>query len=264
MSNRSDARYNQDIELLSHEELKALYRSLRESRANVKKHNDALTKWSQRASESVTALATDGSLVFQAMAEKAGVRAHPSVTKAVELFDLIAHPQWKDEPLPKFEWPTDWDFDDTEQWSGDADMQLNAPIARAIEIMEQLRFSVKGPVWEAFNEITQLLDKALREGIEGYKDANGFKSVSVRGQPGIHYRDLDREQLIELVGSISFMALDLAQDMAFANDALRRDLRASVYRRVCGELYSLSHLSMEWGPQPQFDVKVLGGEGLPF
>lgn len=265
MSKKSDKRYDQDIDLISHDELKALYRSLRDSRANVKAHNASLTTWASRTSEAVTALSVDASLVFQAMAEKAGVRSHPSVTKAVELFDAIAHPQWKDSPPPKFEWPDSWDFDDAGAWSGDADMQLNAPIAQAIEIMERVRFSVKDPAWKAFGEIVRLLDKALREGIEGYKDANGFKTVTVRGVPGVHYRDLSREQLIGLVGAMSYMALDLAQDMAFANDALRRDLRASVYRRVCGELYAMSRLLFEWEEdRPQIDVKVFGGEDIPF
>ena len=44
MTKKSDARYNQDIDHLSHDELKALYRSLRESRASLKGHNTRLTK----------------------------------------------------------------------------------------------------------------------------------------------------------------------------------------------------------------------------
>lgn len=239
---------------------------LEDQNANLMQRNKSFAKWSEAITAATTHLACEGSLAFQAMAEKAGVRGHPSVTEAVELFDQIAHPQYHRDGhiFPKVTFPEDWDLDDCERWSGDADMLLNAPIAEAIDLLQAMCMSSIGKNWlEPINKAAGGLQKALREGIDGLKAQHGFSPLQMRPiRPG-HIKDMDRQQLEDLCSRLGWMALDLAQDMAYANDMLRRDLRAAVYRRVCGDLYALSQYAIEV-PEPtdgpQFDVKVLGGE----
>jgi hypothetical protein len=59
------------------------------------------------------------------------------------------------------------------------------------------------------------------------------------------------------------MALDLAQDMAMTNEMLRRDLRASAYRRIAGDLYRLAYADWERPEPSSFDIEVIGNEA-PF
>ena len=170
--------------------------------------------------------------MFQAMAEKAGVRSHPSITRAVELFDKIAHPQWQSDSPPKIDWPDDWDIDPPDSWSGDADAALNSPIADAIEYL-----SHEG------SDMAQTIAARLHSTVEGVvseiKDKAGFRPRTVN----IPHRDAwetDPAAARDAVHGMSWAALDLAQDMHFANFMLRRDLRAAVYRRVCSDLYALA------------------------
>lgn len=258
-------KFPENVDGLSHEELKKLYGQLRQSRNGMKEHNDRLSRWAESVSNAVTTLSVDGSLAFQLMAEKASVRSHPSVTKVVELFDAIAHPQWHDQNkvMPKVEFPTSWDLDLPESQSGDADMSLNSPIAEAIELLEHLVFRVPKAMKD-IHRVTQGLQVALDGKVEGVKDKVGFRPLHLKPLDPVHFKDATREQLQEWLSAIGWMALDIAQDMSFANEVLRRDLRAASYRQVCSDLYRLSQLAIEIEPSSNFDIKVFDGEEIPF
>lgn len=232
--------------------------------AGLAAHNKSLTKWAEDINQAVTVLSSDGSLVFQAMAEKARVRSHPSVTKAVEMFDSISHPQWMKEAkrFPIDEWPTDWDFDSPGAQSGDADMQLNAPIAAAIEYLEGQRFNVNAKQWEYISKIISDLHLAVQKHVEGIKGTVGFKPRRVE-RASKRPEDMEKDELVSLIRDMGWMALDLAQDMAFTNEMLRRDLRASAYRRIAADLYQLAYADWERPEPTGFDIKVMGDE-CPF
>lgn len=240
-------------------------RRLETCNGSLRQRNAALTKWATKIGDAVTMLATEGSLVFQAMAEKARVRSHPSVTKAVGLFDMIAHPQWRaeDAVFPKVEWPNDWDLDPPGSWSGDADMALNSPIAAVIEYLEHRKFNSRADEIEHVYELIEGLQRALMGRVEGVKEVAGFRPVSVKMPEPKHFREMKKAELVELVSAMSWMALDLAQDMATANEWLRRDLRAATYRRVCSDLYRLSNIDTN-PPPGRIDIKVIGAEEVPF
>jgi hypothetical protein len=237
---------------------------LESQNATLKQNYDGQKKWMAALNEAVTLLSTEASLAFQAMAEKAGVRSHPSVTATVELFDSISHPQWRGEKkIPKIDFPRFWDLDGPRAWAGDADMQLNSPVAAAIEFLDHLKFSGQSGKWEIINEIKEGLHKVIRDGVEGVKDRHGFKPMRVTVPAGF-YKEMDAEALRELLNTLGWMALDLAQDMQFANECLRRDLRAAVYRRVAADLYRLSWMDIDPKEETGIDIKVLGGEPAPF
>lgn len=261
MSKNAETKFDIDVDAISHDELKAFYRRLLASRNSARDTNKGLTKWQAALSEAVTVLACQGSLAFQLMAEKAGVRSHPSVTAAVQLFDMISHPQWRNHntPLPKVDFPEDWELDDKDAQSGDADMSFNAPIAEAIERLEALRFSTHGPQWKIINDTKDFLQKALHDGVEGYKDHCGFHPKQTAPLSDKHFRDMDADELRDLASALGWMALDVAQDMHFANTMLRRDLRAAAYRRVCADLYGMSQMAIQPEPGP-VNVKTFGAD----
>jgi hypothetical protein len=244
------------------EDAESYIRRLEASNAELRK----LRKWAERVSRAVTALATEGSVVFQAMAEKARVRSHPSVTKAVELFDMIAHPQWTadDAPVPQVDWPADWDFDPPGAQSGDADMQLNSPISDAIEYLDgRLYGKLSADERRHIQGIIDRLHAATMHAVEGVKEAAGFRPMRVALPPKEHFRDMGRDELEQLVTAMSWMALDLAQDMSCTNEMLRRDLRAAAYRRIQADLYRLASLDTNT-PPGQINVKVFASEEIPF
>lgn len=237
----------------------AYIRRLEEQNKSLKQHNDKLTKWQQDLTEAVTILSTNASTAFQLMAEKAGVRSHPSVTAVVELFDVIAHPQWRGEKkIPGLKFPQFWDLDGPTAQSGDADMILNAPIAEAIEFLEHLKFSKGEKQFQYINELMGKLHQVAIRGVEGVKERHGFKPKHF-SIPSGHNKDLDADALRERLEAVSWMALDLAQDMAFANECLRRDLRAATYRRIGADLYRLAWCDAE-PRDSNFDIKIIGGE----
>lgn len=242
-----------NLETASREELVDYVRRLKLSRDQMQTNNKALSAWMGRLNSGIALLSSEGSLAFQAMAERAGVRGHPSVTAVVQLFDSLVGLQWGRDDVPKIIFPDEWNFDGPvdSDWSGDADMQLNAPIADLIDIIESCRFGAKLPegLWKALTEAVGRVQQAMRTHIEGIKSNHGFiaKTVNVKDAPH----------------GLGWALLDLAQDMHFANHMLRRDLRAAVYRRVCSDLYALSHAEDAEGPS-NFDIKVLGGESQPF
>lgn len=247
-----------DIETCSVEELRDAYRRLLASRDGVRERNKSLTEWLERVTDSVTTLSTEGSLAFQAMAEKAGVRGHPSVTAVVGLFDSIAHPQWsrgeKPEPV---EFPTDWDFDKTDEQSGDADMLLNSVVPALVDAVEAIQFSFKQPTKERLGRMVGALLAGLGKRVEGVKDAAGFKPRHVTVPTG-PLAGMDAEHLRMLVSALGWFALDIAQDLHFANQMLRRDLRAAAYMRACNDLYRLSQLAVDESPPDHIDIKVFG------
>lgn len=240
-------------------------RRLEDQNRALQQRITAFDSWAERLNAAVTCLSCEGSIAFQAMAEKAGVRSHPSVMEAVKLFDMISHPQYRDggEKLPEIKFPTFWDLDSPSAWTGDADMALNSPIADAIDYLDSLKFSGKRKQIEYTQELIGRLQKVLVGKVDGIKDAHGFrpKHLSI---PSGSIANMDVETLRNVVESISWMALDLAQDMAFANEMLRRDLRAATYRRVCADLYRLAYYGPEIREETNIDIKVLGAESQPF
>lgn len=232
---------------------------LEDANKELRAHNKRLTEWGDRINEAITVLACEGSLAFQAMAERAGVRSHQSVTEVVRLFDYISHPQWRsrEEKPEKIKFPEDWELDAPGTWSGDADMQLNAPIAEAIEILEHLKFS--GQHFDAIRRITDLLHKAVHSRVDGIKEAAGFKPKHL-SPPMKHIKDMPHDELVALCDALGWMALDLAQDMDFAGMMLRRDLRAASYRRIHADLYRLSQFAVEPQHDGGINIKVFGAE----
>lgn len=239
-------------------------RRLEDQNKELKRRNDSMSSWQERLNEAITALSCEGSLAFQAMAEKAGLRSHPSVTEAVKLFDMVSHPQYRsgEEKLPKIEFPTFWDLDSPTAWSGDADMALNAPIAETIEFLDSLKFSGNHKQAKFASELIGRLHQVLIGKVDGIKDARGFRPKHL-AIPSGSIANMDKETLQKVVEAVSWMALDLAQDMAFANEALRRDLRAATYRRVCADLYRLAWFGPEIPEDSNFNIKIFGADA-PF
>lgn len=69
-----------NLETASREELVDYVRRLKLSRDQMQTNNKALPAWMGRLNSGIALLSSEGSLAFQAMAERAGVRGHPSVT----------------------------------------------------------------------------------------------------------------------------------------------------------------------------------------
>lgn len=231
---------------------------LEAANASLRAENKERGKWAGKVSKAVTWLACDASLAFQAMAEKAGVRGHPSVSAVVRAFDTIAHPQWTpdDATLPDLTFPTDWDLDPPSAWSGDADMVLNAGIAAALEYLDARKFNCKLDEWKHVCEIIEGLERPL-QGIVDTIIPERAERKAIQIPEGA-----TRDDLAQVINEMSWRALDLAQDMAFANEVLRRDLRAATYRAVCSGLYEMANLCVPVR-EGKFDVKALGGE-VPF
>lgn len=239
---------------------------LEDANVSLQQENARIKKWASDLNEAVTVLSCEASLAFQAMAEKAGIRSHPSVTEAVQLFDSIAFPQWRGEKkIPKVAFPQFWDLDSPRAWSGDADMQLNSPIASAIEFLQSHRWGGGEALIREIDRICDGLHRLTIRGVQGLKDGHGFKPLRTAPISKTHYRDMSAEELRNLVNAATWMALDLAQDMSYANEMLRRDLRAACYRRVCGDLYRLSQLGFgDGGRDERFDIYIAGGTQEPF
>jgi hypothetical protein len=232
---------------------------LETANAGLREDNKAQSKYARKISKAVTWLACDASLAFQAMAEKAGVRSHPSVTAVVKAFDTIAHPQWTPDnaEIGDLAFPQDWDLDPPNAWSGDADMELNSGIAAALEYIAGRRFNCKEAEFKHLCEIADKLEKPLQGIIDKIMPERAErKPVEIPDEA-------TRDDLANTINELSWRALDLAQDMAATNEMLRRDLRAASYRRICGELYELSNLHVP-ERNPRFDLKVIGGEAIPF
>lgn len=219
----------------------------------LRRQNKEMIKWSQAVARAVTWLSCDASLAFQAMAEKAGVREHPSVSKVVKAFDTIAHPQWTPDnaEIGDLTFPTDWDLDSPQAWVGDADMELNAGIKMAMDYLEARAFKCNGEEREHVWAITAALERPLQGIVEKVLPDRAER------QPVEIPEAATREQLAQAINEVSWRALDLAQDMASTNEMLRRDLRAAAYRAVCRDLYDLSRLHVP-ERDPNFDVKVIG------
>lgn len=238
---------------------------LEDANASLRANEASTKKWMGALNEAVTRLSTDASLAFQAMAEKACVRSHPSVTAVVALFDQIAFPNYRtgEETVPAIKFPTDWDLDSKDAWSGDADMELNAPLAEVRELLHHLHDRLKPAEREALANVMTQIDGLLKTRMNAVKEVAGFVPKHLKPLAPKHYREMSAEELRDLVDAMGWMALDLAQDMHSANHMLRRDLRAAAYRRICADLYTLSQTAIE-PRDAQFDVKVVGGEQTIF
>ena len=224
---------------LSAEQSEKEYQRLLASRNQMKANNDYLSKFSSRVNEAVTALAIEASVAFQAMAEKAGVRNHPSVSAAVAAFDGLMHQQWKNKERPKF--PTDWNFDPTPEMNegaGDADMMLNSKLEAVFE---------KTPPWESEKLTRSEIESFFREAEKTLREirvAAGFRPTVV---------SVPTSQIRE----IGMVLLDAAQQMEFARKMLRRDLRAAQYRQISEELYRLVWWQ-EDEEKSKIDITVFG------
>lgn len=240
-----------NFETASRDELLAYIKRVETSRDAVRENNKEITKFANKVNEALTRLSSEASVVFQAMAEKAGVRGHPSVTQAVQLFDGLMYVQWQDKKPTGVDWPKDWDFDDKDDWSGDADMQLNAPIAALIELLDPISLHrLPEGQWRAICDAVDRVEAAMRAHIQGIKSLHGFTKMTV------NVKDAPR--------GIGMALLDLAQDMDFANTMLRRDLRAAVYRRVRSDLYALSRCDIEDAEPSNVDIYLVGGSNPAF
>lgn len=230
-------------------------RRLEAANCSLREDNKRLKQWASNLDKAVSILATDASLAFQAMAEKAGVRSHPSVRAVIKMFDSLVGMYWHEPDAPKIEFPKDWDLDPPEAWSGDADMQLNSPIAEAIEALSWYRVE-KPKIADKINEVIEGLERVLDRGIEGVKAKAEIKPRERLVLPK-HYQEMTRDELLDLVNKWGWILLDIVQDLDFTNELLRRDLRAAAYRRLRDELYMLVYAPIMKKP---IGIKVFGNE----
>ncbi len=76
-----------------------------------------------------------------------------------------------------------------------------------------------------------------------------------------HYRDMSREELIELVGSMGWMALNLAQDLSMI-ETLKVQYRKNAYHRATQAAYELTHAwDMEY-KEGNMEIAFFGKDGL--
>lgn len=235
----------------------AYIRRLEDANASLRAENRQLGKWVGKVERAVSWLAIDASLAFQVMAEKAGVRSHPSVSKAVELFDTIAHPQWTadDAKLPDLDFPTDWDLDPPNAWTGDADMELNTAIAKVLEYLDSRKFNGglrKGEMEQVF-ELEHRLETALMGVVDGM-----FPPRASPPMPTEIPDSATRDDLARVIQEMSWRAFEIAEDMGVTNSMLRRDLRAGAYRRMCRDLCEIGRVSVRENDR-QHDA-----EAIPF
>jgi hypothetical protein len=235
------AKFPETLDGLTPEEAEKTYRRLLDSRNNIKAHNDSLSKWANRVGNSVTWLAVEASTAFQAMAEKASVRNHPSVVAAVKAFDQIACPQWQGDARPEF--PTDWSFEaqpNMNDGAGDADMVLNSRLANIFE---------RTPPWEDFTLTKSEVENFFREAFSALREikrAAGARSFKLAVENGPQR------------SALAWAAVDLAQDMEMTRNMLRRDLRAAAYFRIEQDLYALSRMGDGDNQDRQIEVNIFG------
>ena len=79
-----------------------------------------------------------------------------------------------------------------------------------------------------------------------------------------HPKDMDADELRELVFDMAGLALDLAQHLNFTNEMLREDLQTDAYKRAEQMAYQLTwHPYTERGPRnDKLDIVVFGANGL--
>lgn len=204
-------------------------------------------KWANKVGRAVTWLAVDASLAFQAMAEKAGVRSHPSVIATVKAFDTIAHPQWTADSaeIGDLSFPTNWDLDPPDAWVGDADMELNSGIAMALEYFNSRRFNCKGAEFKHLCEIAEKLEGPLQGIVQ--------KALPARRErkPIEIPEGATRDDLARAINEISWLAFEVAEDLDMTNALLRRDLRAASYRHAARQLWEISRISVRLENEPE-------------
>ena len=244
-SNLSDKQFN---ELDDKGKLNA-YKAIMQSRNEYRN----VGKFAARLNDVVTWLSTSAAVAFEAMAEKAGVSSHEDVQTFVKAFGECCYSQWSDGgKLPKIQLPYSFDIDeDLEKYSGDAGMKHSAKISELMNYLKSL-------YWDKNKELSNnsiqwraaLFD--LTDGI-----VSGLKSK--RSAPHEMEMPLLKDHC-EHCRDMSWMALDLAEDMTTTMEMLRGDLRAASYRRISRDLYKLSCPpdNIQDARKSKFQVKVIG------
>ena len=255
--------FTNEPEKLSREDLEREYKRLLESRRSLQASNKSLREWLGRVTDNQSFLSVTANLVFQAMAERAGMRRHPAISEIVKAFDKCVGSQWKDDgaSLPeKIELPENPILYEGEEENGDAEMLCTARLAKALEPFE-IGYIPRNARDEKYigcvNELVEAVHEALESMRDQVKRDHGFKPVDMTIMKAPDYDEMTRDQLIDIIRGMSMVALDLAQDMNFTRTMLRYDLRDSAYRRIHRDLYKLA-----FSPSPteytNFCVKVLG------
>jgi hypothetical protein len=77
-----------------------------------------------------------------------------------------------------------------------------------------------------------------------------------------HYKDMTREELMELVCSMSWMALNLAQHLEYTTNCLQVQYRKDCYRRAIEMAWQICYAWEYEKPQGNMEVAYFGGNGL--
>ena len=80
-----------------------------------------------------------------------------------------------------------------------------------------------------------------------------------------HPKDMTREELIALVGDLSWQALDLAQHLSFTNELLKPEYQLKAYQKACWMAYYLSTYAYEDDmqiPSGRASIAIFGEDGL--
>jgi len=76
-----------------------------------------------------------------------------------------------------------------------------------------------------------------------------------------HYKDMNREELIELVGTMSWMALNLAQHLNFT-EGLKVQYRKQCYERAIKMAWEICYAWKYEYPEGDFEISYFGSNGL--
>lgn len=80
----------------------------------------------------------------------------------------------------------------------------------------------------------------------------------------LHPNNMSRDELRELVGAMSYAALDLGQHLKFTNDALKIQYRKEAFHRATQMAYDISYMPYEdeLPKQSNFEIAFFGAKGL--
>jgi len=81
---------------------------------------------------------------------------------------------------------------------------------------------------------------------------------------GKHYRNMNAEELRELVFAMGWAALDLAQHLHFTTHCLKPEFQGDAYERACVMAYELADMPFNFEPTPpkQCQIAIFGENGL--
>lgn len=77
-----------------------------------------------------------------------------------------------------------------------------------------------------------------------------------------HPNDMNKEELRDLVRTMSSMALDLAQHLCFTNDCLKVQYRKDAYKRAEQMAYQLTYAWEYEQPEGNMDIAIFNSNGL--